>query len=236
MRMAVVLSSVEENSYFSSAPLRRSHSQPKFGTKRSGFQTSSSASRLSDLYNQPREAFEDSIASSSPPSSVTVLPESSDMSCASTPPSNFSIASDCSEVDHLESVPTAQVSSRHYGGGYFDHVEDSESSSPHNGRTSSNENETSTTASRPDSPDLIDRATDDIAIRVQPSRHVDYLSHNWREEDIWSSWKLIVSRRGDYANAARLENASWRTWMKSKNKLSTVSPETLNWSVNRTCC
>lgn len=232
--MAVVLSSAEENSYFSSSPLRRSHSQPKFGTKRSGFQTSASASRISDLYNnQPRETFGESIASSSPPSSVAIHPESSDMSYASTPSSNFSVASDCSEVDHLESVTAAQAISHHYGGGYFDHVEDSESPSPHNGNTSSNENETSTTASRPDSPELIDRATDDIAIRVQPSRHVDYLSHNWREEDIWSSWKLIVSRRGDYANAARLENASWRTWMKSKNKLSTVSPETLNWCVSR---
>jgi hypothetical protein len=27
----------------------------------------------------------------------------------------------------------------------------------------------------------------------------------------------------------RLENASWRTWWKQRNKLSTVSPETLNW-------
>lgn len=75
------------------------------------------------------------------------------------------------------------------------------------------------------------RAEDDIAVRALPSMHVDYLSHNWREEDIWSSWKLIVSRRGDYNNSARLENASWRTWMKSKNKLDTVSAETLNWFV-----
>ena len=47
------------------------------------------------------------------------------------------------------------------------------------------------------------------SIRTQPSRHVDYLSHDWREEDIWSLWKLIVSRRGDYNNSARLEHASW---------------------------
>jgi hypothetical protein len=32
-------------------------------------------------------------------------------------------------------------------------------------------------------------------------------------------------------NAARLENASWRTWLKAKNNLKTVSPETLNWYV-----
>lgn len=83
--------------------------------------------------------------------------------------------------------------------------------------------------SRPDSPDLVEHAEDDTAVRTQPSRHVDYLSHNWKEEDIWSSWKLIVSKRKAYNNSARLENASWRTWTKSKNKLKTVSPETLNW-------
>jgi hypothetical protein len=95
-----------------------------------------------------------------------------------------------------------------------------------------NEQVDSAATSRPGSPEFQERAEDDIAVRAQPSRHVDYLSHNWREEDIWSSWKLIVSRRGDYNNSARLENASWRTWMKSKNKLNTVSAETLNWYVN----
>ncbi|KAK4097117.1 hypothetical protein N658DRAFT_489434 [Parathielavia hyrcaniae] len=81
---------------------------------------------------------------------------------------------------------------------------------------------------RPRSPGLQGRTEDDIAVRVQPSRHVDYLSHSWREEDVWESWKLIVSRRGDYNNAARLEIASWRVWMKFKNKLDTVSPKILN--------
>lgn len=81
----------------------------------------------------------------------------------------------------------------------------------------------------PLTPDLKERAEDDIAVRPQPSRHVDYLSHNWREEELWMSWKFIVSRRGDYANAARLENASWRTWWKNKNNLKTVNPLELNW-------
>ncbi|KKA30304.1 hypothetical protein TD95_004337 [Thielaviopsis punctulata] len=86
----------------------------------------------------------------------------------------------------------------------------------------------SETTSRPQSP-IIVNSEDDTAVRAIPSRHVDYLSHDWREEDIWSSWKYVVSRRGEFSNSARLENASWRTWMKSKNKLKTVSPETLNW-------
>ncbi|KAL8678228.1 MAG: hypothetical protein Q9186_005411 [Xanthomendoza sp. 1 TL-2023] len=72
-------------------------------------------------------------------------------------------------------------------------------------------------------------AGDDMNIQNEPSRHVDYLSHNWKEEDIWSSWRHVVARRKVYGNSTRLENASWRTWAKSKYRLKTVSPETLNW-------
>jgi len=39
----------------------------------------------------------------------------------------------------------------------------------------------------------------------------------------------VVSRRDRYSNSVRLENASWRTWAKSKYRLRTVLPETLNW-------
>lgn len=72
-------------------------------------------------------------------------------------------------------------------------------------------------------------AGDDTAIRIEPTRHVDYLSHNWKEEDIWSSWRHIVGKRKAYSNSSRLENASWRTWAKAKYGLQTVSPERLNW-------
>ena len=75
-------------------------------------------------------------------------------------------------------------------------------------------------------------AGDDTAVSREPTRHVDYLSHNWREEDIWSSWKHIVSRRNVYSNSPRLENASWRTWTKTMYRLKTVSPERLNWYNN----
>ncbi|KAL8920724.1 MAG: hypothetical protein Q9172_004376 [Xanthocarpia lactea] len=70
---------------------------------------------------------------------------------------------------------------------------------------------------------------DDMDIQREPTRHVDYLSHNWKEEDIWSSWRHVVAKRKAYTNSTRLENASWRTWTKSKYRLKTVSPETLNW-------
>ena len=74
-----------------------------------------------------------------------------------------------------------------------------------------------------------DHAEDDTTVWVRPLRYVDYLSHDWREEDIWSSWKHIASKGKLYGNSTRLENASWRTWTKSKYRLKTVSPETLNW-------
>jgi hypothetical protein len=93
---------------------------------------------------------------------------------------------------------------------------------------------TSPNDSRPDSPvptEPIEHAKDDTVMRDQPSRYVDYLSHDWKEEDIWSSWKPIVSKRNAYGNGARLENASWRTWAKSQYQLKTVPAETLNWSV-----
>ena len=72
-------------------------------------------------------------------------------------------------------------------------------------------------------------AGDDTAVYREPTRHVDYLSHNWKEEDIWSSWKHVISRRKVYKDSSRLENASWRTWTKTKYRLKTVSPERLNW-------
>ncbi|KAH6874301.1 hypothetical protein B0T10DRAFT_533033 [Thelonectria olida] len=76
---------------------------------------------------------------------------------------------------------------------------------------------------------LLKHAKDDSAIKAGPWRHVDYLSHDWKEEDIWSSWKYLTTRRREYADSSRLENASWRIWTKCKYKLKTVSPETLNW-------
>ncbi len=218
--MAVVLTS-EDDSYFSST-LRRSHSQPKFGTKRANLHSAASTSRLSDLlYPQPPA----SPGSSSPSSPLTTHAESADLSDSSTPATNFSLASDCDDA----SATSEDVGLRPYDdGGYFGRLGNQEPPpSPQVGI--SDEQDNSAATSRPGSPEVHERAEDDIAVRTHPSRHVDYLSHDWREEDIWSSWKLIVSRRGDYNNSARLENASWRTWMKAKNNLDTVSAETLNW-------
>ncbi|KAL4802625.1 hypothetical protein BDV18DRAFT_147022 [Aspergillus unguis] len=73
-------------------------------------------------------------------------------------------------------------------------------------------------------------AADDSSVEEKPSRHVDYLSHDWKnEEDIWTSWRYVTSRRDAYENSIRLENASWRTWTKLRHNLGTVSPDALNW-------
>ncbi|KAG8907681.1 hypothetical protein FRB99_002759 [Tulasnella sp. 403] len=68
----------------------------------------------------------------------------------------------------------------------------------------------------------------DVQTRI-PQICVDYLSHEWLEEDVWKSWRNMTRHKNEVANGVRLENASWRTWWKQRNKLKTVSPETLNW-------
>ena len=80
-------------------------------------------------------------------------------------------------------------------------------------------------------PDHVLVSEDDTNLRPEPSQHVDYLSHDWKEEDIWSSWWHIVKHRSVYREHSRLENASWRQWTKSQFGLRTVTPDSLNWQV-----
>ena len=42
------------------------------------------------------------------------------------------------------------------------------------------------------SPELIPH--DDTDLTVEPSRHVDYLSHQWDVSDIWKSWRYVISK------------------------------------------
>jgi len=224
--MAVVLNS-EENSYFSSSPLRRSHSQPKFITQQSYSKTPSKLKSSSSFHTIVSPTH--STTSSAPSSPRTLHADSSVPSYSSTPASSLSLDARCDDEDDEDQIAFPSYDDV----GYYGQVEELEPpASPRTGDSytvSPTSNSNSTNVSRPESPDTVEHAEDDTAVRTQPSRHVDYLSHNWKEEDIWSSWKLIVSKRKAYNNSARLENASWRTWMKAKNKLKTVSPETLNW-------
>ncbi|ESZ92815.1 hypothetical protein SBOR_6802 [Sclerotinia borealis F-4128] len=223
--MAVVLNS-EENTYFSSSPLRRSHSQPKFVTQPSSY--SKTLSRSNSAKFNPIISPTNSSSSSAPSSPRTLHADSVSPSYSSTPASSLSL-DHCDDEDDED-----QISFPTYDDvGHCDQIEDLEPpASPHTGDSysvSPTSNSTST-ISRSGSPDVPHaHAEDDTALQAKPSRHVDYLSHNWKEEDIWASWKLIVSKTGEYPNHERLENASWRTWMKAKYRLKTVSPETLNW-------
>ncbi|KAH0017125.1 hypothetical protein KCU86_g13143, partial [Aureobasidium melanogenum] len=110
-----------------------------------------------------------------------------------------------------------------------DETSDADSNDGRGDRDDEDDAGSTTDTTRSDSPLPTPTVADDTAIKHEPSRHVDYLSHDWREEDIWSSWRHIVSQRKVYGQRSRLENASWRTWAKSKYHLPTVSPETLNW-------
>ncbi|KAG9233783.1 putative resistance to glucose repression protein 1 [Amylocarpus encephaloides] len=88
-------------------------------------------------------------------------------------------------------------------------------------------------SSQPSKPDLTERAEDDTAAFPTPSRHVDYLSHDWTEEDIWMTWKYLKSTRSTYKNNERLLNASWRMWMKERHQLAETEPTSINWMKDR---
>lgn len=240
--MAVVLNS-DDGGYFSTGTLQRSHSQSRFNTSTSHTPyRSSTPSKIEDTYRSSlTETYANSVTSSPASSPRAAHAEASETSYSSTPASNFSFASDDDETVAPETaVPGAPFSLAHYKppGLYIrpptcpdDNPEpppspktgDSCTLSPVEYASGSDD------TPKPDTPEFPEHAEDDTAVTTRPSRQVDYLSHEWREEDIWSSWRYIVSRRGEYPNSERLENASWRTWMKSKNNLRTISPETLNW-------
>ncbi|KAI0553757.1 hypothetical protein F4679DRAFT_435207 [Xylaria curta] len=241
--MAVVLSS-EESDLFSSSALRRSHSQSKlFSSHQStGFHTSASTSRLDQLFrdnyrHQPIHVVPASSPSSGPPSPTIPHVESeSNLSYTSTPATSVSLDGQYESDASVESRDPLLLSE--YGDNpYFmlDDLSDIEPSltsgldDDNDAYEASPPDDTSACTSRPGSPVVPEHAEDDTALKHRPTHHVDYLSHDWREEDIWSSWRYIISKRNEFANAPRLENASWRTWMKAKYKLKTVSPETLNW-------
>ncbi|KAK7744172.1 protein phosphatase regulator [Cytospora paraplurivora] len=232
--MAVVLTS-EESSYFAPAALRRSHSQPKFVSRQpSAIHNSSSASRIQDHYSQPVKIFADSAPSTAPSSPRTLQPSAADLSCSSTPASNLSFSTDSESNGEslLQDLDDENDIFFPAYNGYLDTSTPEELEPPPSPRAGSSPGNGTSTGSTSNSrtPEVYEPgAVDDTAVGIQPTRHVDYLSHDWKEEDIWSSWKHIVSNREEFGNSARLENASWRTWIKAKNHLKTISPETLNW-------
>ena len=149
------------------------------------------------------------------------------------PASNFSLASDFDEP-----IENGLGLASYKQGGFFlhppttspgDNLEPPQSPKTGDSYTTSPDIGSAIYTPKPDTPEVPEHAGDDTVVSIRPSKQVDYLSHEWREEDIWSSWRYIVNGSGDFPHRERLENASWRTWMKTKNNLTTMPPESLNW-------
>jgi hypothetical protein len=216
--MAVVLSP-EESNYFSSSLLHLSHSQPKFIAYQASYVESPLKSKNSGGFN--------AINSPTNPASSSTLSPPRTLHAYSTAPLYASTHTTQQDQDGEDQIVLPP-----YHDGRIEDLEPPASPRASDScAVSLTSNTTSINVLRQESPDPVKHAVDDTSIRTQPFRHVDYLSHNWKEEDIWLSWKHIVSQRKTYNNSARLENASWRSWTKLKNKLKTVSPESLNWQV-----
>ena len=229
------------------APLRRTSSQSNVFLQSSSSYAASSADPETDYAHIDYESRHPlSEPSSAPPSPFSAQPDFSNQpSYLSTPSSSLSLDDQCASEDESEiSFPS-----------YDEDEQVEEAAEVGRGRSRKRllvEEPPSTPVKRvtPDTPSAVplessssktppclsptgaSTAGDDTAISKEPTRHVDYLTHNWDEEDIWSSWKHIVSRRKVYSESPRLENASWRSWTKSMYKLKTVSPERLNWYIS----
>ena len=211
---------------FGSSSLRRSTSQSSFLHQTSSYSRSATNVRSAvytyDLRIPP------SVPSSAPSSPRLQQPDFSNQpSYTSTPSSSLSLNETCdSETDDIL-FPSYEDDLSHNAGGTSELPSSLDlypTEDPPDAQYRTGQDLPSLDVSG--TPQV---AGDDTAIRVEPSRHVDYLSHTWKEEDIWSSWRHIVAKRKVYSNSPRLENASWRTWAKSKNRLKTISPDTLNW-------
>ncbi|KAL8726896.1 MAG: hypothetical protein Q9181_005887 [Wetmoreana brouardii] len=217
-------------SHFGSSPLHRSSSHSSLLFPNSHLYHSS-PSNLKSGYshlgfdNRPSN----SLPSSAPSSPRLSQPQFSNQpSYTSTPSSSLSLDDDCSFEHEDIHFPSYEVEASTEAG------QGSEPPNAPENNTSqvATPSETSTpltNAPKVQKPGQSGSAGDDMDVRREPTRHVDYLSHNWKEEDIWASWKHVIATRKLYSNSTRLENASWRTWAKSKYRLKTVSPETLNW-------
>jgi hypothetical protein len=234
----------KDPSYYSASPLRRSSSHSSYLSHASGRTTFGRPSQRGQLFEfgaedseEESDEYDEDVDLDQFDTSIRAT-SSSDAdsrysnSLASTPATTISCdtARDSDRDDTIKFPSYNDV-------GYFGHIEDLEDPpSPRSGPSytappSNASHPGSNDASRPASPEPLRLAVDDSAVRTEPTRHVDYLSHDWSEEDIWTSWRYMIQKRNVYQNSARLENASWRTWAKTKNQLRTVSPEQLNWYV-----
>ena len=220
--MTEVLSFQPDGNTHFGTPLRRSSSQTSYLTLQTPSPYSRSSSNLKSRYaaiGYDVSKMPASLPSSAPSSPRFSAPGFSNQpSYTSTPSSSLSLDEQCDQEREDIVFPS-------YDG--LDQLQDAGPASPPGSREGATA--TPTSPSQVDFSESMPAAGDDSNLRTEPSRHVDYLSHNWREQDIWASWRHIVARRKEYSNSIRLENASWRSWAKSRLRLKSVSPETLNW-------
>ena len=232
--MTEVLSIASDNNSHFGSPLRRSSSSTSFLLQQPPSYTRSNSSlksRYSALgYDTSR--LPASLPSSAPSSPLLTAPAFSNQpSFTSTPSSSLSL-------DDQYAAPQQDdvVFPSYQNADFLDEICDAAPAPSPESLDSPAPSPSYETPSHTKIPsDILEHAIsagDDTAIADAPTRHVDYLSHNWKEEDIWASWRHIVTRRGSYSNSPRLENASWRTWTKAKYGLKTVTPEALNWLVS----
>ena len=230
------------SSLFGSHPLRRSSSQTSFLLQSSTTYSTSPSDPRSGFVNPRRESRISTSQPSSAPSSPRLL------STVSSQPSYTATPSSSLSLDQQDKAEEEDILFPSYDDDDDDDeecsLEDIQGLEPEADRSSS-PNRTSPknvtpsfsdnlvqSQSRQETSTFQAKAGDDTAVKVEPTKHVDYLSHNWTEEDLWSTWRHLVTKRKVYANASRLENAAWRAWTKSKYQLKTVLPEKLNWYVD----
>ncbi|KAJ5195526.1 uncharacterized protein N7498_008964 [Penicillium cinerascens] len=71
---------------------------------------------------------------------------------------------------------------------------------------------------------------DEEALEEKPLINVDYLSHVWREEDIWVTRRFVLREKSALKNSIRLENALWRTWTQCQQQLNIVPSDRVDWA------
>lgn len=229
--------------------LRRSSSHSSFQTPfKLSTPTSypSSPSNIRTIFSTPNyEArLPASVPSSAPSSPRFNQPEFSNLpSFASTPSSSFSLDESCSVGEDSDDDGDDEIKFPSFDNeSTYEAMRQSKLDSEQSHKspdlissdtiTPSASESSVATPSLHDFHDLQTTAGDDTAVKREPTKQVDYFSHNWKEEDIWSSWRYVVAKRKTFSNSLRLENASWRAWTKNKYRLKTVSPDSVDWYAN----
>lgn len=241
--------------FFNSNPLRRTSSQSSlFLHNTTSYPTSSSGLKQKLTPSGFENRFSTSLTSSARSSPrINPFEHSTQPSYSSTPSSILSLDDQCSTEDDEEEEEEQEEEQDILFPDYDDdknlhqgsclHIDleldsDSDSGSGsipalpplrHDICPLSVKSRSSARLSRPKAIYETSSTEDDTAVRREPTAHVDYLSHIWAEEDIWASWRYIISKRKVFENSMRLENAVWRSWTKSKYQYTTIAPGQLNW-------